>query len=63
MAKEFKKTIEFKRKMTKIEVLISEPLNQVISDDMEISGRTKSEIIRSVLSSAYHIELGRLRRK
>ena len=52
-----------KVKMTKIEVLISEPLNQVISDDMEISGRTKSEIIRSVLSSAYHIELGRLRRK
>lgn len=52
-----------KVKMTKIEVLISEPLNQVISDDMEISGRTKSEIIRSILSSAYHIELGRLRRK
>tara|TARA_R100000353_G_scaffold168816_1_gene131555 strand:- start:511 stop:678 length:168 start_codon:yes stop_codon:yes gene_type:complete len=51
------------KKMIKIEVLIPEPLNQVISDDMEITGRNKSEIIRSVLSSAYHIELGRLRRK
>ena len=51
------------KKMIKIEVLIGENLNQVISDDMEITGRNRSEIIRSFLIKIYRNKLTELSKK